>query len=517
MQHHDSSPQSITGPRLSPEQLDLLTTITDLAAGGTAPTLSEVTALNDADALSTARALGALEAHGYLVITGTAITPTGLIDPEPLADLTEIQIRILEMIQRSVHATGQAPHGTAIASVFNISNSQARNHVAHLARRGYLFHPPGRITAAKVLKPLDLGLAPKPIEDPEAAGADLTSEALGLLLVIQDHLRRDGAVPSIAELGRESGLKSISQSVHHLRLLVARGYVSYPHRRVGAMVVHRPVLRDGETFEVKRPAFPVLKDLPLGPPVPESYREVLQIVVTHLRALNYCPSPTEVAAMSFSLTSDDAQEGTAWLIGNGYLRRVSSGGAIVELMQRPPLTPEEVAQQRAALLRQRRDGKGLTDRQRAILTVIHDHIVATGKSPIYKTIQETAGPNSIPGVNYQLKNLAELGYLEPGELRSNGTAWNITRTFRATDGRELGPIAGEGRTTPAQDQVLEVIRDQIATTGSSGTAEEIGAAVGISTSMARNYIRRLKGLGLIARLKRNGSLVLIDQENTPES
>lgn len=536
--------QQPLGPRLTSTQHLVLDVIVDhTQAFGASPSLEEISVLADLEhgTVEAALAVGALEAQGYLTYKGlgsdpgTALKLLGYTAPDLPGELTEDQLRILELIQRTLHNTARAPRASAIARTLDLPYSQVHSHMVHLVRRGYIHYPAGRISATRVLKPLDLDLGPIPdpltgdgstsesgsekTSEADQVGADLNDETAIVLLTIQDHLKATGAVPPMSALGAELGMSSTSVQTR-ITTLKIKGYISYPLNRFGAVTVLKPILDEGESFEVVRPQAPVVKELPAGPALSDRQREGLQIIVSHIHAHGYCPAPAEIEAVSIRITAEEAHSITSFLTEKGYLRRISQRGDLVEVMLRPP-TPAEVEAQREAERLRRMIERGLTDRQRAILTTIHDEITSSDRSPTYEEIGPKVGLTSIPGVQHQVKKLVELGYIENSGAKGRSSVMRITAPFTSTDGRELLPLAPTGsKAEPMKKVVFEAIREHFATTGTAPSATQIGAAVGISGPIASYYVNLLRKDGILDRPVRLGPLVILkdlDEETSPTS
>ncbi|MCU7827096.1 transcriptional repressor LexA [Kitasatospora sp. DSM 101779] len=78
---------------------------------------------------------------------------------------------------------------------------------------------------------------------------------------------------------------------------------------------------------------------------------------------------------------------------------------------------------------------GLTDRQRAILTVIADHTTARGYPPTMREIGRAVGLSSSSSVAHQINRLQDLGHVEADPQRP--------RTYRLTTTRPAAPAGPE--------------------------------------------------------------------------
>lgn len=113
----------------------------------------------------------------------------------------------------------------------------------------------------------------------------------------------------------------------------------------------------------------------------------------------------------------------------------------------------------------------LTDRQREILTFIHNHIGENGYPPTVREIGQAFGIRSTNGVADHLKSLERKGYLERGSLKSR--ALRPVR-FEAPDDtfNEAPVVDGRASVTSLADHRRKLSRQPMPTSG--GDVEPVG-------------------------------------------
>lgn len=143
------------------------------------------------------------------------------------------------------------------------------------------------------------------------------------------------------------------------------------------------------------------------------------------------------------------------------MAKKATSGTVTELPDGPP------------------DGDGLTQRQRAILTMIRASVDERGYPPSVREIGEAVGLTSPSSVSYQLTTLERMGLLrrdpnrpralvvaDPAELASAGAPTPVTDTHREGDAVEvpvLGRIAAGGPILAEQsvEAVMPLPRDLV--------------------------------------------------------
>src|SRR2546426_9639832 len=112
---------------------------------------------------------------------------------------------------------------------------------------------------------------------------------------------------------------------------------------------------------------------------------------------------------------------------------------------------------RASMRRASDDPGGLTDRQRDILSFIHEHVSDRGYPPSVREIGEAVGLSSPSTVHSHLRSLQEKGYLrtDPTKPRTNELRWDpgsgaLAERQPGRNGPPVGPIpAGAPPPAPA--------------------------------------------------------------------
>jgi repressor LexA len=144
----------------------------------------------------------------------------------------------------------------------------------------------------------------------------------------------------------------------------------------------------------------------------------------------------------------------------------------------------------------------LTDRQRAILACIRDHITTYGYPPAVRDIGKTVGLSSSSTVHAHLARLEKMGLLrrDPSKPRAMELLGAETVEAHEIDGASMLPLLGgvpAGPPSLASEEVEEVVAVPAAAGGQRG-----------------EFLLRIKGTSMINAGILDGDLVVVHQQST---
>jgi len=144
----------------------------------------------------------------------------------------------------------------------------------------------------------------------------------------------------------------------------------------------------------------------------------------------------------------------------------------------------------------------LTDRQRAILACIRDHISTYGYPPAVRDIGKTVGLSSSSTVHAHLARLEKMGLLrrDPSKPRAMELLGAETVEAHEVDGASMLPLLGgvpAGPPSLASEEVEEVVAVPAAAGGQRG-----------------EFLLRIKGTSMINAGILDGDLVVVHQQST---